>query len=296
MRDIPPELRAHLDSGATTLCRCWKIERRDGVVLGFTDHDVDLSFDGLQFEAGSGLNASALQSSTGLSVDSCQAQGALSADKISESDIRAGRFDNAAIFHWLVNWKDPVQRVLLFNGTLGEIRRADGQFEVELRGAAEALNSPVGRTMTRTCDRILGDEKCKFDLTVPGYTFEGEIAVVNDSTRLAFTDISGFAAEWFCHGSVSWISGENSGLARSVRADRILEDGRREIELWQALPSSPSVGDRVRLKAGCDKSAEMCRHKFSNFLNFRGFPHLPGEDWVTAYPKDGDVHDGSSLG
>ena len=30
---------AKLDSGATTLCRCWLITRSDGVVQGFTDHD-----------------------------------------------------------------------------------------------------------------------------------------------------------------------------------------------------------------------------------------------------------------
>jgi uncharacterized phage protein (TIGR02218 family) len=47
--------------------------------------------------------------------------------------------------------------------------------------------------------------------------------------------------------------------------------------------------------AGCDKRAETCRAKFGNFLNFRGFPHIPGEDWVTAYPKDGVIHDGTSL-
>jgi len=62
------------------------------------------------------------------------------------------------------------------------------------------------------------------------------------------------------------------------------------------LPGWPiGDGDRFRVVAGCDKTAETCRAKFSNFLNFRGFPHIPGDDWVTAYPKNGAVHDGSSL-
>lgn len=55
-----------------------------------------------------------------------------------------------------------------------------------------------------------------------------------------------------------------------------------------------AAGDRFRVVAGCDKSADTCRAKFANFLNFRGFPHLPGDDWVTAYPKDGQINDGSS--
>jgi uncharacterized phage protein (TIGR02218 family) len=52
----------------------------------------------------------------------------------------------------------------------------------------------------------------------------------------------------------------------------------------------------VRLEAGCDKRAETCRLKFANFLNFRGFPHLPGEDWLTAVPKAEGANDGGSLG
>ena len=44
MRTIPPDLAAHLERGATTLCHCWKLLRRDGAAFGFTDHDRDLAF------------------------------------------------------------------------------------------------------------------------------------------------------------------------------------------------------------------------------------------------------------
>ena len=70
------EMDAHLASAATTLCRAWTVMRRDGVVLGFTDHDRDLTFDGVTHRAGSGLTARALQQSTGLSVDNSEALGA----------------------------------------------------------------------------------------------------------------------------------------------------------------------------------------------------------------------------
>jgi uncharacterized phage protein (TIGR02218 family) len=55
-----------------------------------------------------------------------------------------------------------------------------------------------------------------------------------------------------------------------------------------------AVGDRVRLTAGCDKRMETCRLKFNNFLNFQGFPDLPGEDWVMAVPKKGNANTGGS--
>ena len=116
MRAIDPELQARLDGGATHLCRCWLVGRRDGVTLGFTDHDEDIVFDGVAFRASSGMDASALQSATGLSVDNAQAVGALSDAAVSEEDVRAGRFDRAEVRLWLVDWERPELRVLMFRG------------------------------------------------------------------------------------------------------------------------------------------------------------------------------------
>ena len=78
MSVLPTELQAHLDTGVTTLCRAWLIERRDGVAFGFTDHDLALTFDDVVFKPDTGLSAMALQQSTGLSLDNTEAIGALS--------------------------------------------------------------------------------------------------------------------------------------------------------------------------------------------------------------------------
>jgi uncharacterized phage protein (TIGR02218 family) len=293
MRTIHPELQARLDGGATRLCRCWRVRRRDGVALGFTDHDDDVVFEGVVHRASSGMDASALQAATGLSVDNAQAVGALSDAAVSEEDIRAGRYDGAEVWHWLVDWERPELRVLLFRGSFGEIRRADGAFEVELRGLAEALNAPVGRSVLRTCDRVLGDAKCGFDVTVPGFSGEGEVAAVGSGLRA--TGLAGFADGWFRQGRLTWLSGANAGETATVMTDRLTADGSRALTLWRQPGSAVAVGDRFRIVAGCDKQAETCRAKFDNLLNFRGFPHLPGDDWVTAYPKDGASHDGGSL-
>ena len=82
--------------------------------------------------------------------------------------------------------------------------------------------------------------------------------------------------------------------ADPVKADRLGADGRRHLTLWQEPGAAVAPGDTFQVVAGCDKSAGTCRGKFSNFLNFRGFPHIPGDDWVTAYPKNGGNHDGAS--
>lgn len=110
MTGYDARLRAHLATGTTTLARAFAVTRADGVVLGFTDHDRDLSFDGILFRADSGMTAGALQQATGLAVDNSEAFGALRSDAISETDVMAGRYDGAAVRGWLVNWTDVTER------------------------------------------------------------------------------------------------------------------------------------------------------------------------------------------
>ena len=110
------------------------------------------------FRAGTGLTARVLAQSTGLSVDNTEALGALTSSAVTEADIEAGRFDGAEVLAWLVNWQDVSQRLILFRGSFGEIRRANGAFEAELRGLTEALNRPLGRIYQKGCTAVLGDE------------------------------------------------------------------------------------------------------------------------------------------
>ena len=126
MKSLPPALQAHLDEGATTLAWCWRIARADGVRFGFTDHDRGLSFDGTDFEPESGLTASEVRSGSDLSIDAQDAEGVLSSDRITETDILDGRWDAAQVEVWRVNWSDPAQRVLMRRGAIGQARPATG--------------------------------------------------------------------------------------------------------------------------------------------------------------------------
>lgn len=294
MRTIDPALQARLDSGATTLCRCWRLTRADGLTLGFTDHDLDLSFDGAVFRAASGMSAAALQRTSGLSVDNTQVTGALQSSGISEADIAAGLYDGARLQHWLVDWTRPDLRVQLFSGTLGEITRGSGAFEAELRGLAEDLNRSIGRAFLRTCDAILGDGRCKVDISAP--TLRGEVTVlgVTSNRRLRVGGLEAFPPGWFERGRLEWSTGENIGAVGQVKLDLSRTDG-RALDLWEEAAREIRIGDRARVIAGCNKSAETCRTKFNNFNNFRGYPHMPGEDWITSYAATGEAHDGGSL-
>lgn len=291
---VDPVLAAHLNSAVTTLCRCWAVQRRDGLIYGFTDHDLPLEFEGINFVANGGLTAKALQQTTGLAVDNTEATGALRDVSVSEEDILAGRFDGADVRSWLVNWADPAVRHLLFRGVFGEVRQGGGAFQVELRGLTEALNQPRGKIFQKSCSAILGDTACGFDLATPGYASELAVEEIEDGRIFVFQEISGFAERWFERGTLEMLSGEAAGLTGVIKTDRLQQDSRR-IELWQALRAPVVVGDLLRLQPGCDKRTETCKTKFFNFLNFRGFPDIPGDDWLLSYPVQAGLNDGGSL-
>ncbi len=145
MRTLPSDLAAHLASRATTLCRCWRISRRDGEVQGFTDHDETLVFDGTAFAAGTGFEGTEIEARLGLAVGGHEIHGALAADSIAEADLAAGRYDDAGVELFLVDWSNAENRLLLRAGSLGEVRREGAAFAAEVRGLAHRLNEENGR-------------------------------------------------------------------------------------------------------------------------------------------------------
>ena len=288
-------LLSHLGLGVTTVCRAWMVQRRDGVTYGFTDHDRDFAFDSVTFKASTGLSARVLQQSTGLSVDNSEAIGALSDAAIDEADLAAGRFDGAEVRSWLVNWADPAQRIEQFRGNFGEITRSAGAFRAELRGLTDRLNQPQGRVYQRSCSAVLGDARCGFDLSAPGYRATGVIAGFDPMGRMRFAGLTGFADRWFERGRLMVQTGAAAGLVGMIKSDRVA-GADRLVDLWHAFGAPLVAGDQVQLDAGCDRMAQTCRGKFANFLNFQGFPHIPGEDWLTSYPVSTRPNDGGSLG
>ncbi|MGR7993753.1 DUF2163 domain-containing protein [Xanthobacter sp. ZOL 2024] len=295
MRTVPTALASHLAGGATTLCSAWRLTRRDGLVLGFTDHDHDLDLEGLTLKAASGIAASEHASAEGLAVTGAELSGALSAEALSADDLAAGLYDGAAIELLRVNWADPAQHLLLTRGTIGEVRCEDGSFTAEIRSQTDALNQTRGRLYGVRCDADLGDARCGVDLAAAAYAASGVVVAIDSALRLRLEGLSDYAAETFARGTARFTSGANAGFSTEVKS-HTLEDGVAAIRLWQRPPFSVAVGDEVALTAGCDKHFSTCRDRFSNHLNFQGFPHMPGNDFVltVAVPGEGG-YDGSLL-
>lgn len=288
MRVVPAALQEKLSSGVTTLAHLWRLARRDGAVFGFTDHDRDLMVAGASFAAQSGFLAGALQKSTGLSIDSAAAEGALNADFITEDDLARGLWDGARVDIWCADWNEPTLRVHLFAGRLGEVRRGETGFSAELRGLQAALNRPVGRVFSRLCDADVGDARCGVDLDLPGWRGAGAIVSVLDASTFTVSGLGGFVDGLFSRGLLTW----DAGGAVEIAHHRAGATATIELRTPWRAPMAP--GDTFVVTAGCDKRAATCRDRFSNTINFRGFPHMPGEDAVQAGPVSGAPLDGSS--
>ncbi|MCB1379108.1 MAG: DUF2163 domain-containing protein [Alphaproteobacteria bacterium] len=294
MKAVSAGLQAHLDTGATTLCWCWKIERADNVIFGFTDHDRPLTLAGVIYEPDSGFAASELRGHSDLSVDAQDAEGVLSSDRITETDILDGRWDNARIEIWRVNWADVSQRILMRRGNIGQVRRGKAAFVAEVRSLAHVLNQTVGRTFQYYCDAALGDARCGVNLEAAAHKGTGAIAAVSADRTFTATGLSSFASSWFDLGLVEWTSGVNAGRKAEI-ARHVVSGGGVSIELFEAPVRSITVGDGFIIRAGCDKQFATCKAKFANGVNFRGFPYMPGDDTILRYANRGDGNTGEPL-
>ena len=262
--------------------------------LGFTDHDRLLSFDGTQFEPESGFAASEIRAGSDLAVDAQDATGVLTSDRITETDILDGRWDNAAVELWRVNWADTSQRVLLRRGAVGQIRRGRMAFVAEVRSLAHVLGQTVGRTFQAGCDARLGDARCGIDLENSVYKGTGVVTDLLRDRAFMASGLAGFGAGWFTSGTLTWTSGANAGRVTEVLSYG-LADAIATLTLLEAPVLQIAEGDSFIARAGCDKRIATCSAKFANVANFRGFPNIPGQDAVLRYASQDGSNDGNVL-
>ena len=293
MRTLPETLKAHLAEDATTTCHAWRVTRRDGTVMGFTDHDHDLQFDSTTFLAASGFEASDWETSGGLAASAGEVAGGLTSDAISEADVAAGKYDGARVEVFLVNWADPGQHLRLRVAEIGEVTRSTGFFRAELRGMAHKLDESRGRIYSRRCDARFGDARCGKNAASSDYRATGSVSEA-DADRMTVTGIEDFPAGFFRYGRLKFTSGPNAGVALDVEGHR-KSGGEVVVDFWLPMAVAPAPGDTFEITAGCDKTFETCKTKFDNQRSFRGFPHMPGVDFSYSYIDGETEHDGRPL-
>lgn len=264
-----------LDGDLTTIALCWRIERRDGVTIGLTDHDRDLVIDGLVHRAAPGMTPSAIKRSDGLEADTMDVAGALISTAIAARDLLAGRWDGARVMLFAVDWTGAPGRVDLGEGLIGAVETQGDGFTAELRGASAMLDRPVVEETSPECRAELGDRRCRVAMA-GRRRFARVVGVAGEELTL---DASEPVANVYGGGRLRWFGGANVGLEAVIASS----DGAR-ITLRSEPVFAAQVGDLVELTEGCDKSIATCAGRFANAANFRGEPFLPGIDLLTRYP------------
>lgn len=271
-RSISTALTNHLASENLTLATCWKITRRDATVLAFTDHVADITFDSVTYTAATGFQPTDVSQRDDMSVDNMEVAGILDSGAITEADLQAGKYDFAEIEIFMVNYEDLTQgKMTLKRGWIGEVTVKRGQFVAEVRGLAQKLQQNIGRLFSPSCDAILGDARCGVSI---GIDVDSTVTTAINNQEFVADGLN-LANGYFSGGELEWTSGNNEGLKMEVK-----EFVDKQVTLALAMPYTIQLGDEFNITAGCDKSKATCRDKFSNLINFRGFPDMPGQDKI----------------
>ena len=113
----------------------------------------------------------------------------------------------------------------------------------------------------------LGNARYTADFTPPTVAFYDALPVAGD----AATD------HYYDGGLLTWTTGANANYRMEVKSNVGLLR-----TLQQAMPNTIAIGDTYTITAGCDKLLATCKTKFSNVVNFRGFPNVPGQDTLIS--------------
>ena len=159
-------MTTHLQGETTFLTSLWRITRADGTNFFFTDHDVDVTFEGDLYESSVGYNRTAVSNQVGLSVDNLDVSGFLDSSALTDTELRAGLFDFADVRISIVNFVDLANGAIkIRKGKLGEIVYNDsGFFQTELRGLTQAYSQQIVELYEPECRADLGDARCKVTL------------------------------------------------------------------------------------------------------------------------------------
>ncbi|MBU9608254.1 DUF2163 domain-containing protein [Burkholderia multivorans] len=189
MRAISQAMLTWLQGDVQTAATCARVTRKDGQVFGFTDHDADIVFQGVTYTSIQGYTASQIESSNSLSTGNAEIDSLfLAGGSVTQADIEAGVWDNAAVLVFLVNYTNlSMGSVNLLGGNLGRFTVLNGGWKVELRSLAQAMQQTIGKQYSATCRAQLGNSQCQ--VALGPLTFSGTVASVT-TPGLAWTDPS----------------------------------------------------------------------------------------------------------
>ena len=304
MKSTDPDLIALLNTGKFVTADLYTITLATGEVLLYTTADIDIIVGSNKFLSHSvridDPNQRALGHwKTGLDVDTWQVSffprdidpltGTQFPDQIGDQPwlaaATAGALDGATVeiqrayqAAWPSVWTRQVAVeakyvIIIFLGRMAEVDLGRSYAVLNVNDYRDLLSMLMPHNLFQSgCRHTLFDAGCT--LLASSYTTDGVVTssaanVINDT---AITNPDGY----FSLGRLTMTSGGNNGFGRQVRS---YSSG--AFSLIAPFPFAVEIGDTFTVTAGCDKTKSTCTTKFSNVLNFGGFPDIPAPETAT---------------
>lgn len=268
-----------LHNGTHLFATCWRITRTDGEIFRFTSHSKKITIStGEEFSPIAGVASSARQRQQNLRNLNLELQGVITSDQITDSDLRGGKFRDAKIEELVVNWKYPWQGTYSSVSYWIQDLAFDGETWIaQVTGNALFLRSAVGQIYTRNCRHRVGRSPiCAQGVSLASITVSSTVSSVVNRQIFLCSGIAGmYPNNKFALGEAIWTSGNNVGVDCEVKRS-VGATGRIVLQL--DTPYDIQVGDTVDLVFGCDGTVRACKEDFNNFVNFGGWPDIPGTD------------------
>lgn len=288
-RTLGGPLTSHVAGNVHTLCNMLRLALVDGSVIAVTDHDRSLAFDigdgSDAYSPRTGIEASDLALSTGFDPNDIEVTGpiveeATEAWHVTKAMVLGGRLDDAVSHFFQVNWKSLGSGSIKLQMGRVVLAEVDGdRFKLTIHTEVSRFSQEVGRIITPYCDADFGDARCGYSIPVVA----AEVTAVTNLRQITVSFTGSYANDYFNKGTIVFTTGALAGT-RPIEISDWASTG--NVTLWAELADLPEVGDELELRQGCDKTRDACK-AYSNIVNFRGFPDVPGTDQVLRYPNPG---------
>jgi uncharacterized phage protein (TIGR02218 family) len=258
---------------------------QDGTVLRTTDADVTLTLGARTFAScAPAIVRGKVSLTVGVEVDSVDVTVMpKSTDTVGglawATAARLGYLDGATLLvetAYLSTWPTVVGALHVFQGQVSDIYPDRSAIRVTVKSATELLAQQFPRNVYQSvCLHTVYDAGC--GVNKASFTFTNTIVSSPAPTLTSFKCSLAQAAGYFDQGVVTFTSGANAGLKRTVKS----YDGAGGFTFALPLPVAPAAGDTISVFAGCDKLLATCTDKFANAGKFRGFPWVPTPEQAT---------------
>ena len=276
MRKASPELIALLNSEQQfRMADLFTITLNGGFVARYTSADTDLTYNGNTYKKFL-ITRSRTRLSVGLEVDTLNITAHPGpADLLNGASwlaaVRNGALDGADVKLervFMPTWGDTsLGTIVLFQGRVAEIEVSRTEVKITVKSELELLDIQLPRNFYQSgCINTLFDNGCGLQKALWG----ADGIVTGASLTQVSTNLTRMESDYFALGSISFTTGPNAGITRSVR-----EFAGGVFVLAVPLVSPPRAGDTFTAWPGCNRLHDTCRNKFMNVLNFRGFPFVP---------------------